>query len=70
MLVVLLGCGQSATQRAESALTVAAYERELDACKEKGKAAKSYAVYETCAAEVDARLCRERGLRCPDGGAR
>ncbi len=45
------------------------YKALLSSCRAKGKAAKSYAVYETCADQVDAELCRTRSLRC-DGGAK
>lgn len=63
------GCAPTAQQRAENAIVVGTYERELDHCRAQGKAAGSYAVYEACAKTVDRRLCIERGVRCVDGGA-
>ena len=52
----------------ENAAAVAQYEGLLDACKEAGKDAGSYAVYAACADDVDARLCRSTGVLCKDGG--
>jgi len=64
------GCA-SATERAEQAIVVGVYERELDACIAQGKASGSFAVYQACARTVDRRMCVERGLRCAaaDGGS-
>ncbi len=63
----LTGC--AAAGPADKALTIAAYERELDRCRDNGKASGSYAVYEACADAVDRELCNTRGLRCrKDGG--
>jgi len=61
-------CTPTAAERAESAIVVATYERELDACREQGRMSKSYSVYEACARAVDHRLCAERGVRCVDAG--
>ncbi len=49
------GCAQPRSQleRASNALTVEQYRRALDECIVEGKAAKSFAVYETCAKEAD-----------------
>ena len=49
------GCAQPRSQleRAGNALTVEQYRRALDECIAEGKAAKSFAVYETCANEAD-----------------
>ena len=67
-----LGCIQPApvtvVESVENAAAVAQYKLLLQACRAKGKDAGSYAVYETCADEVDAELCRTRALRC--GGAK
>lgn len=51
----------------ENAAAVEQYKRLLDDCRAKGKAANSYAVYETCADAVDAELCRTRSVRCAGG---
>lgn len=61
------GCS-GAQQRAEQALVVGTYERQLDQCREKGKVSGSYAVYEACARAVDRTLCATKGLMCTDGG--
>lgn len=53
----------------ENAAAVAQYKLLLADCRAKGRAARSLAVYETCADELDADLCRRRALRCTDGGA-
>ena len=49
------GCAppRSQIERAGNALTVEQYRRALDECIVEGKAAKSFAVYETCAKEAD-----------------
>jgi hypothetical protein len=52
----------------ENAAAVAQYKALLIDCREQGKAAKSYAVYERCADEVDRMLCRQSSVRCADGG--
>ncbi len=54
-------------ERIENAAAVAQYTALLEDCRAKGKAAKSYAVYETCADLVDAELCRTRSVRCAGG---
>ncbi len=51
----------------ENGAAVAQYKLLLDDCRAKGKAAKSYATYETCADAVDAELCRARSVRCAGG---
>ncbi len=51
-------------QSIENAAAVAQYKGLLDDCRARGKAAKSYAVYEACADAVDAELCRARGSQC------
>jgi len=48
-------------QRVVNTAEVAGYERALDDCKEQGKDAGSYAVYETCAKDADRRFGREAG---------
>ena len=55
-------------QGVENAAAVAQYERLLDECKEKGKDAGSYAVYERCADKVDAVLCTHNRVLCHDAG--
>ncbi len=54
----------------ENAAAVEQYEALLEKCRLKGKAEKSYAVYETCADTVDAELCKSYRLRCPFGRMR
>lgn len=65
----ILSCAAANTdnlQRAENAVTVEKYRKELVDCKRKGKAARDYAVYERCAADVD----KKYGLESvPDGGS-
>lgn len=71
-LAVLANCTgcASAQERAEQAIVVGTYERELDHCRQQGKVSGSFAVYQACANAVDRRFCAERGLRCGyDGGA-
>lgn len=51
ILVFAVGCDHQ--QRAAGALDMADYQGELKACRQKGRAAKSYEVYEACALEVD-----------------
>jgi hypothetical protein len=53
----------------ENAAAVAQYEGLLEHCRQRGKVAGSFAVYEACADAVDRELCNTRGLRCKDGGA-
>jgi hypothetical protein len=53
----------------ENAAAVAQYEGLLEHCRQRGKVAGSYAVYEACADAVDRELCSTHGLRCKDGGA-
>jgi hypothetical protein len=50
----------------ENAAAVAQYEALLDDCRRQGRAAGSYAVYETCADAVDSHLCAQHRLRCPE----
>ncbi len=52
----------------ENIAAVNQYEALLEHCRERGKVAGSYAVYEACADAVDRELCNTRGLRCKDGG--
>ena len=54
----------------ENAAAVEQYEAILEKCRLKGKAEKSYTVYEACADEVDRELCRLHHLRCPLGRPR
>ncbi len=56
------GCGLWG-KRAAAAVDTASYERDLDECLKEGRAARSLAVYETCAKEAD----RKHGVK--DGGA-
>jgi hypothetical protein len=58
-------CTPAMQHNIENAAALAQYEQLLDQCRAKGKDAGSYAVYSTCADEVDAHLCKEQGLRCP-----
>jgi hypothetical protein len=50
----------------ENAAAVAQYTALLDDCRRQGRAAGSYAVYETCANAVDDHLCAQHRLRCPE----
>lgn len=65
---LLIGCGASThdveveSARAKNAVDLAAYTTELAACRDQGKAMKSFAHYEACAEYVD----RRYGV---DGGA-
>ncbi len=58
------GCGvrppaeRSAPMTAEQSAIVSMYAAELAECRARGKAAKSFAVYEDCADEVDRRYGR------------
>lgn len=61
-------CTPAERQIVDSAIVVATYERELDHCREQGRASHSYEVYEACARSVDRRLCVERGVRCVEDG--
>lgn len=61
------GC-QQVVPNLENAAAVAQYKVLLADCRRKGKEADSLAVYVKCADEVDAMLCRESAIRCPDGG--
>lgn len=65
---LFMGCSSTPAKNVENSAAVAQYELLLAKCRAKGKAAKDYAVYETCADEVDAELCRTNGLLCKDGG--
>lgn len=68
--LVACGCDKSLPPAAnvENAAAVAQYELLLADCRAKGKASKSYDVYEDCKDDVNAELCRTAGLRCKDGG--
>lgn len=55
VVTAITHCGCDQLGRVEAAADVAQYERELDACKEQGKAAHSYDVYEACAKKADAK---------------
>lgn len=71
-LAVVLGfchTGCTNTQR-QHARILADYEAELERCREVGKAAGWYAVYEACAKAVDRQLCVDKGLRCRDAEGR
>lgn len=61
LAIALSGC--ALFSRGPGAIEVADYKFALDACREDGKRAGSYAVYEQCAREADVRF----GLK--DGGA-
>ena len=54
--LLLVGC--SGKQTINNALDNANYAGELDLCKEKGKDAGSYNVYEKCAKDVDTKFGR------------
>lgn len=66
-LVLLVGlslaCARclAACAHAPAALDVAGHSAALAVCRSEGKAARSYAVYETCADEADRRYMPERG---------
>lgn len=65
------GCSptpKQVAQSVENAAAVAQYEALLAPCRERGKAARDYAVYEACADEVDSHLCEQHGVMCQDGG--
>lgn len=49
---------RSPARAAEDAATQAAYAAALQQCLDKGKAAKDFAVYDECAANVDRRFGR------------
>lgn len=68
LAIVEGGCSSATERRAENAIVNAAYERELEHCKEQGKVSHSFEVYEACADAVDRRLCIERKVRCHDAG--
>ncbi len=69
VLFHLIGCIPPAvTENVENAAAVAQYKVLLADCRERGKEAKSYAVYERCADEVDRMLCAQSAIRCLDGG--
>ncbi|CAN5753946.1 hypothetical protein BH11MYX2_BH11MYX2_41460 [soil metagenome] len=50
-------------ERAPAAVSVAEYMLALDVCREEGKIARSYAVYEACAKEADKRYGLKDGAR-------
>lgn len=60
---------QVITENVENAAAVAQYKALLAECRERGRAARSMAVYDACADQLDAELCRTSALRCTDGGA-
>lgn len=64
------GCAAITGDRLDNARIVAIYEIKLQHCKERGKVAGSYAVYEACAKAVDREMCAEYGVLCgpKDGG--
>jgi hypothetical protein len=70
--VVGLGCvhppAVQVVESVENAAAVAQYKLLLDACRAKGRDAGALAVYEACADEVDAEMCRTKAQRC--GGAK
>jgi hypothetical protein len=65
LLSFLVACA-SPQERAEQAIVLGLYERELDACREQGKVSGSFAVYKACADATDRKLCSSRGVRCID----
>lgn len=68
IIAAMASCRPEQREAVENAAAVAQYEALLDDCKERGKTAGSYAVYEACANAVDRQLCAESGVRCKDGG--
>jgi hypothetical protein len=60
------GCRPPPAHTVENVDAVKQYEGLLDDCRKQGRAAGSYAVYETCADAVDSHLCAEHRLRCPE----
>lgn len=66
---LVLGCEKPPAMSVENAAAVVQYEVLLTDCRKRGKAAKSYDVYEACADAVDRQLCIESRVRCVDGGA-
>lgn len=70
--LVLVACAHTTPETqiihetVENAAAVAQYKLALTKCREKGKAAGSYAVYEACADAVDADLCHNSALRCEE----
>ena len=59
VIIGFLGCKPAAQVQARNAADEAAYSFALDACEEKGKAAKSYQVYEVCAIDADRKYRRQ-----------
>jgi len=71
VLAACSGCKDPlAPANVENAAAVAQYEALLQVCRDHGKEAKSYEVYEACAQDVDHTLCVQTGARCVDGGAK
>lgn len=74
LLLALAGCAsrqdqQVITETVENGAAVAQYKLLLADCRKKGREAGSFAVYEVCANDIDADLCRRKSLRCTDAGA-
>lgn len=61
--VTMTGCVNAQIERAK---LISDYNDRLERCKQNGKAAGWYAVYEVCAKAVDQELCVEQGVRCRD----
>lgn len=66
LLVALSACNSCKStdtdaQRAKNVIDLAAYQSALDDCRERGKAAKSYDVYEACAVKADAKFGKDGG---------
>lgn len=65
LAVLLVGCASvPPVVNVENAAAVAQYTALLEDCRERGKVAGSYAVYEACANAVDRELCARHKLRC------
>lgn len=56
---VCTGCHATQEQRVENASAVAQYDKALSACKEGGKDAGSYDVFEACERQVSRELCAD-----------
>lgn len=65
MMVALAACSSPDTTatRAKNAVDVATYKTALDDCLARGRAAKSFDVYESCAKEADAKYGLDGGTR-------
>jgi len=58
---------ETITETTENAAAVAQYKLLLSDCRKKAVDAGNIAVFDKCADELDAELCRTRALRCLGG---